>query len=304
MAKSGENEIEKEREFYTLQEAVEILKVSSSDPQPILRALLTIHLLTLYSQAVEVARPFSSFEVHIVTSISSHQSNALRGRLTLPLSTSRRPPSLIIFAADGTPASASAKAYASSHPTIPIQVGGTELIQAVVDGSAGNFDKVLASPEMMPALSRALARSLGPKGLMPNAKRGTVAEGEEEMAEAIGEAVGAVDWRGDKQAVVRAAVARTSFSLPEVRTNLRAFMASVLDRATSSTLSGGNSTSGNASSASRSSTGRSRWSTLAARGDGERAPPDAVKKAKGVVKQVHISSTMGPGIKLPVEEVI
>jgi large subunit ribosomal protein L1 len=62
---------------------------------------------------------------------------------------------------------------------------------------------VLATPDLVPQIAKALARSLGPKGLMPSAKRGTVVEGEEEMKTAILEAQGAMDWRGDRNGVVR-----------------------------------------------------------------------------------------------------
>lgn len=85
----------------------------------------------------------------------------------------------------------------------PIILGGEELIQKVATNQVENFDKVLASPDVMQPLSRALARSLGPKGLMPNAKRGTIAESAEEMKTAIEEAMGMSDWRGDRQATIR-----------------------------------------------------------------------------------------------------
>lgn len=159
-------------------------------------------------KAVEVNRPRSAFEIHIVTSISTHQTNALRGRITFPHSPSLKPPKLLIFAEDGSPASLAARAAKQAGANI--QVGGISLVEAVAENRAKPFDKVLAEPGIMSAVSRSLARSLGPRGLMPNVKRGTVAETQEGMRRAIDEAMGGTDWRGDKQAVIRAGELRPS----------------------------------------------------------------------------------------------
>jgi large subunit ribosomal protein L1 len=67
--------------------------------------------------------------------------------------------------------------------------------------------KVIATPDLVPVIAPKLARFLGQKGLMPTAKRGTVRE---DIAEAVREAKGLLDWKGDKQGHVRAAVARVS----------------------------------------------------------------------------------------------
>ncbi|CAO1633851.1 unnamed protein product [Parajaminaea phylloscopi] len=257
-------------ENYSLEEAVRILK------------------------AVEVARPRSAIEVHIVTTVSSHQANALRGRITFPHSASTKVPTLLVFAADGTPAADAAKKFQAANPTAKVIVGGDPLIAEVVDNRVGDFDKVLASPEMLPNLSRRLARSLGPQGLMPNVKRGTVAQSNEEMTEAIEQAIGALDWRGDKQAVIRTAIGRAAFSLDQVRDNLRALVASIVDRASSNALGGG--PSGTSS--------RSSGFKLPARPDGVPPPPDVVKRVRSVLKQIHLSSTRGPGIRLDLPEAL
>lgn len=62
---------------------------------------------------------------------------------------------------------------------------------------------------MMPSVAQKLARFLGPKGLMPVAKRGGVGEGEE-LAKRVREAAGGMEWKGDKAGVVRAPIARVS----------------------------------------------------------------------------------------------
>lgn len=64
-------------------------------------------------------------------------------------------------------------------------------------------DKLITTPELLSLFTRnpTLARLLGPKGLMPSAKRGTVAV---DVAQAVKEARGGLDWKGDSKGVVRA----------------------------------------------------------------------------------------------------
>lgn len=153
-------------------------------------------------KAIEVIRPLSALEVHIVTSVSRSQSNALRGRITFPHSPSPKLPTILIVASEGTGAYEAAQE--AKQRGAPIILGSSDMIPQIANGQVGDFDKVLATPDVMPTFSRHLARSLGPKGLMPNAKRGTIAESSIQMKTAIDEALGASDWRGDRQAVIRA----------------------------------------------------------------------------------------------------
>lgn len=137
--------------------------------------------------------------------MGSHQANALRGRLALPKDARTKAERLLIFAEDGSEASDAAKRAAAKEPGSMV-VGGAEMVQDVVEGrgaASGDFTKVLATPGLLPLVSRSLARSLGPRGLMPSAKRGTVAQGSREMEQAIIQAKGAMDWRGDRNGVVR-----------------------------------------------------------------------------------------------------
>lgn len=153
-------------------------------------------------KAAEIARPLNALEVHIVTSVTRNQSNALRGRIAFPHSPSIKVPTILVIASEGSAAyGAAAEAKAKGSPII---LGGADIIEKVAANQVGSYDKVLASPDVMAQLSRSLARSLGPKGLMPNVKRGTVAESAAEMTSAIEEALGASDWRGDRQSVIRA----------------------------------------------------------------------------------------------------
>lgn len=159
-------------------------------------------------QAVEVTRPLNAYELHVVTTVSSHQANALRGRLALPKDARIKSEKLLIFAEDDSPASRAVKALQERSPALRdnVLMGGSEMIQDVVDGkgaAGGTFTKVLSTQSLLPQVSRSLARSLGPKGLMPNVKRGTVVNTAEEMETAIREAQGAINWRGDRSGVVR-----------------------------------------------------------------------------------------------------
>ncbi len=156
-------------------------------------------------RAVEIARPMNAYELHVVTSVGSHQSNSLRGRIALPRDARTKSEKLVVFASEGTPAAAAALAAksAAARPD-DVVVGGSEMIADVTANRVSGFTKVLATPDLMPQISKELARSLGPRGLMPSAKRGTVVNTAEEMRNAIEEAKGAVDWRGDRQGVVRA----------------------------------------------------------------------------------------------------
>ena len=81
-------------------------------------------------------------------------------------------------------------------------VGGEELFPRVLSGELAPT-KCLSTPGMLPAVQKNLARFLGPKGLMPAAKRGGVGEGEE-LAQKVREAGGLMEWKADKLGVVRA----------------------------------------------------------------------------------------------------
>jgi large subunit ribosomal protein L1 len=88
-----------------------------------------------------------------------------------------------------------------------------------------DFDKVVASPDMMPVIGR-IARVLGPRGLMPNPKSGTVTPN-------VGDAVrdlkgGKVSYRVDKGSNIHAAVGKMSFSKDQINENIKAFVESVV----------------------------------------------------------------------------
>lgn len=102
-------------------------------------------------------------------------------------------------------------------------VGGDDLADRVLKGEV-DFDRVIAAPDMMAVVGK-LGKVLGPKGLMPNPKLGTVTPN-------VGEAVrvakaGQVEFRVSKDAIIHAGLAKASFSESAIVQNLRAFVDAV-----------------------------------------------------------------------------
>lgn len=94
-------------------------------------------------------------------------------------------------------------------------VGGTELIDSVAAGNI-NFDRVIATPDMMPKMSK-IARVLGPKGLMPNPKLGTVTNN---IAEAVATAkAGQIEYRAEKKGIIHAGIGKMSFATDKLVEN-------------------------------------------------------------------------------------
>ncbi|KAM0746029.1 ribosomal protein L1 [Meredithblackwellia eburnea MCA 4105] len=205
--------------------------------------------------------PNSAYELTITTKPSpSIQLNALRGRVFLPHSAQSltKKPFILVFAS-GAQAVAAREAGADL-------VGGEELVKGLLEGEVRIPDKLLATPEMLPLITRngMLARLLGPKGLMPSVKRGTVSE---QMGNAVRESMGALDWKGDERGVVRLAIGRLSFEPPALSSNVHTLLASISDVA----LGG----SGVISS-----------------------QPVAKLTKRPAIQRVMLSSTQGPGIVL------
>ena len=99
-------------------------------------------------------------------------------------------------------------------------IGSDDLVQKIQDGFL-DFDRVIASPDMMGSVSK-IAKILGPKGLMPNPKMGTVTPN-------IGEAVklaksGQVQFKTEKNGIVQAGVAKSNFDAKSIVENVRSFV--------------------------------------------------------------------------------
>ena len=99
-------------------------------------------------------------------------------------------------------------------------VGADDLVVQVQNGRM-DFDKVIATPDMMPLMGR-LGKVLGPRGLMPNPKVGTVTM---DIKKAVQDAKGgAVEFRAEKAGVIHAGVGKVSFTEQALAENLRAFL--------------------------------------------------------------------------------
>ena len=102
-------------------------------------------------------------------------------------------------------------------------VGAEDLAQAIQSGEL-NFDRCIATPDMMPVVGR-LGRILGPRGLMPNPKLGTVTANVTQAVQAA--KAGQVQFRVEKAGIVHAGVGKASFEAALLGANVRAFVDAV-----------------------------------------------------------------------------
>ena len=177
-----------------------------------------------------------------------HSEQQVRGMVQLPHGTGKAM-RVAVFAKD-------AKAEDAKSAGADV-VGGEDLAEKVQAGEI-NFDRVIATPDMMAVVGR-LGRVLGPKGLMPNPKLGTVTQ---DVAEAVKAAKGGeVQFRCEKAGIIHAGVGKASFEEKALVENVRAFVEAI-----------------------------------------QKAKPSG---AKGTyITKAAISSTMGPGIKLDIQNAL
>ena len=167
----------------------------------------------------------------------------LRGALVLPNGTGKSSKVLVI--AKGEHATAAKEAGAD-------YVGDTNMLEKIEKENWFDFDTIIATPDMMPALGK-LGKVLGPKGLMPNPKTGTVTM---DTAKAVTEVKkGRVEYRTDTYGNVHAIIGKVSFTEKQLLENLEAFVNLIV-----------------------------------------KSKPSVVKGT--YIKNISISSTMGPGIKI------
>ncbi|WFD18080.1 hypothetical protein MCAP1_000292 [Malassezia caprae] len=253
-------------------------------------------------RSVEAARPRNAYELHIVTTVPPNQTNAFRGRIVYPKDPRIKGETALVFADQGTEAAQAAEQAAAqlreSGSSMRLVIGGHEMISETASGRVPPFTRVLCTSALLPSLSRTLARTLGPKGLMPSAKRGTVVEDGEEMQRAIEQLLSGVDWRGDRLGVVRGAVGRISFTDAELRANVHALLDSVIARA-----------AGGLAGTKVSAKVVAGYARDLTREDADGKPlmhrgPSPLKRALSIVQQVHLSSTQGPGLRLRLDDVL
>jgi large subunit ribosomal protein L1 len=157
-------------------------------------------------------------ELHLRTGLDGrHADQQIRGSVVLPHGLGKI--LRVVVFAEGEAASLALQAGAD-------EVGGDELIQKVADGFT-SFDVALAQRELMGKVGR-LGRVLGPRGLMPNPRSGTVVE-TPDMARAVREAkAGRVEFRLDRTNLVHVAIGKVSFDEQTLLDNLAALMSEIV----------------------------------------------------------------------------
>lgn len=155
-------------------------------------------------------------EVHIRTSCDGrHADQQIRGAVVLPNGTGKTVRVLVF--AKGTKLD-EAQAAGADH------VGGEELIPKIQNEGWLDFDVVVATPDMMGVVGR-LGKVLGPKGLMPNPKAGTVTM---DVAKAIEDIkAGKIEYRLDKANIVHVPVGKASFTEEQLAQNFNALMEAI-----------------------------------------------------------------------------
>lgn len=170
-------------------------------------------------QSMAKAKFDESLELHMRLGIDPRRGDQMvRGAATLPHGTGRSV-RVCVFA-KGDEAQQARDAGADV-------VGDEDLVARILESGGGGlqFDKCVATPDMMPRLSK-IARILGPRGLMPNPKMGTVTTN---VAAAIKQMKqGRVEFRADKGGVVHAGLGRVSFPLASLHDNVATFASAIL----------------------------------------------------------------------------
>lgn len=145
-----------------------------------------------------------------------HADQQVRGTVVLPHGTCRTERILVFAKGDKLKEAQDAGAdYA----------GGEELVQKIQQENWFEFDVVVATPDMMGVVGR-IGRVLGPKGLMPNPKAGTVTF---DVAQAVEEIkAGKVEYRVDKAAIINVPIGKKSFGSEKLTDNLKALMSAII----------------------------------------------------------------------------
>ena len=190
-----------------------------------LEAAKAIDRATLYDSAEAVALVKKSatakfdetIEAHIRTGCDGrHADQQIRGAVVLPNGTGKTVKVLVF--AKGAKADEAEAAGADF-------VGGEELIPKIQNEGWFDFDVVVATPDMMGVVGR-LGRVLGPKGLMPNPKAGTVTM---DVTKAIEEIkAGKIEYRLDKANIIHVPVGKASFTEEQLTENFNALMDAII----------------------------------------------------------------------------
>jgi large subunit ribosomal protein L1 len=169
-------------------------------------------------QALEIVKKsaFAKFDETVEVAVRlgvdpKHADQVVRGTVVLPAGTGKSVRVLVIATGDKAK---EAEAVGADF------VGADDMIAKINDGWL-DFDVLIATPDQMGKLGK-LGRVLGPRGLMPNPKAGTVTM---DVTKAVRETkAGKIEFRVDKAGNVQAAIGRVSFPLESLETNFNAFM--------------------------------------------------------------------------------
>ena len=214
-------ELVEKHKAYTKEEAIDLVKKTSTSN---------------FDGSVEIA-----VRLNVDTKKTDQQ---VRGALVLPNGTGKAKRVLVLTKND-------AQVKASKEAGAEF-VGGEELIDKIAKENWLDFDVIIATPEMMPLLGK-IGKLLGPRGLMPNPKTGTVTTDTKKAIEDVKK--GRIEFRTDSYGNVHAIIGKVSFDAAKLVENLDAFMNVII-----------------------------------------KSKPTTVKGQ--FIKNVSVSSTMGPGIKI------
>ena len=157
-----------------------------------------------------------TIEAHFRLGIDSRKSDQnVRGTVALPHGTGKSVQVLAITQGDKV---AEATDAGADH------VGGQEIIDRILGGWF-EFDAVVATPDMMAQVGSKLGRLLGPRGLLPNPKAGTVGVNIGEIVSAL--KAGRIEFRADKTGVVHAPIGKASFESDKLTENLNALQSAL-----------------------------------------------------------------------------
>ena len=156
-------------------------------------------------------------EVHIKLGVDSrHADQQVRGAVVLPHGTGKTVRTLVFAKGDKAK---DAEAAGADY------VGAEDMVTKITSENWFDFDVVIATPDMMGVIGR-LGKVLGPKGLMPNPKAGTVTM---DVAKAVTEAkAGKIEYRLDKQNIIHCPVGKASFGQEKLADNFEALIGAVI----------------------------------------------------------------------------
>ena len=158
-----------------------------------------------------------TIEIHIRLGVDSrHADQQVRGAVVLPNGTGKTARVLVFAKGDNIKAAEEAGAD---------YVGGIELAEKIMKENWFEFDVVVASPDMMGTIGR-LGKVLGPKGLMPSPKAGTVTN---DVAKAVREAkAGKIEYRLDKTNIIHCPIGKASFGAEKLQANFDTLVGAVI----------------------------------------------------------------------------